>query len=102
MDPEQNSCYLDAANMCTGDKPHQFKEEMENKEFKQQLFKDLKKLKNDIINNTMTCDAKYHKWLSRSYTTRFNLGDADSREAAYNRAIELLPYGRARTPATTV
>lgn len=42
---------------------HKYKEEIEDKEFKQQLFRDLKKIKNDIINNTTTCDTKYHKWL---------------------------------------
>lgn len=42
---------------------HKYKKEIEDKEFKQQLFKDLKKIKNDIINNTITCDTKYHKWL---------------------------------------
>ena len=42
---------------------HKYKEEIEDNEFKQQLFRDLKKIKNDIINNTSTCDTKYHKWL---------------------------------------
>ena len=48
---------------------HKYKKEIEDKEFKQQLFKDLKKIKNDIINNTITCDTKYHKWLedNRNY-----------------------------------
>ena len=43
---------------------HKYKDEIKNKEFKQQFFKDLKKLKNDIINNTTTCDIKYQKWLN--------------------------------------
>lgn len=44
---------------------HKYKEEMKNKEFKQQLFKDLKKLKNDIINNTTTCNEKFQNWLKK-------------------------------------
>ena len=45
---------------------HKYKEEMKNKEFKQQLFKDLKQLKNDIINDTTTCGVKYQKWLKEN------------------------------------
>lgn len=37
-----------------------------NKEFKNKLFKELQILKNDIINNTLKCDKKYHKWLNEN------------------------------------
>jgi flagellar basal body-associated protein FliL len=44
---------------------HKYKEEIKDKEFKKQLFKDLKKIKNDIINNTTTCDRKVSKLVGR-------------------------------------
>ena len=45
---------------------HKYKEEMKDKDSKKQLFKDLKKVKNDIINNTITCDIKYREWLEEN------------------------------------
>ena len=45
---------------------HKYEEEIKNKEFKQELFKELKKVKNDIINDTTECDKKYHKWLNKN------------------------------------
>jgi hypothetical protein len=37
-----------------------------DKEFKKQLFKDLNKVKNDLINYTDTCDEKYKEWLNEN------------------------------------
>jgi len=42
---------------------HIYQEQMENKEFKKQIYKEINLVKNDIINNTLTCDKKYHSWL---------------------------------------
>ena len=42
---------------------HKYKKEVENKDFKKQLFKDLKKLKTSIIDNTEDCDEKFKEWL---------------------------------------
>ena len=36
-------------------------EEIKNKDFKKNLFKELKKVKDDIKNNTLNCDKKYHE-----------------------------------------
>jgi hypothetical protein len=41
-----------------------YKEEITNKVFKKQLFKELRVVKNDILNNTLLCDEKYHKWVN--------------------------------------
>ena len=43
-----------------------YKEEITNKVFKKQLFKELRKVKNDILkdNTTLLCDQKYHKWIN--------------------------------------
>jgi N-acetylmuramoyl-L-alanine amidase len=43
---------------------HLYQEQMEDKEFKKQLFKELNVVKNDILNNTLTCDKKYHTWIN--------------------------------------
>ena len=43
-----------------------YKEEMTNKVFKKQLFKELRVVKNDILNNTLLCDEKYHTWLKEN------------------------------------
>ena len=42
-----------------------YKEEITNKVFKKQLFKELRKVKNDILkdNTTLLCDEKYHPWI---------------------------------------
>ena len=42
-----------------------YKNKLENKEFEKQLFAELSVLKNDIKNNTLKCDIKYHKWLKK-------------------------------------
>ena len=37
-----------------------YQDKIENKEFKKQLYKEINLVKNDIINNTLTCHEKYH------------------------------------------
>ena len=67
---------------------HKYKEEMKNKEFKQQLFKDLKKLKNDIINDTTTCNVKYQKWLKEN---RNNIIPKEVHKNGYYYDIQVKP-----------
>ena len=43
-----------------------YKEEITNKVFKKQLFKELRIVKNDILNNTLLCDEKYHNWIKEN------------------------------------
>lgn len=43
---------------------HINQEKLEDKEFIKQLYKELNTVKNDIINNTLTSDSKYHSWLA--------------------------------------
>ena len=45
---------------------HIYQEQLSNKEFKKQLYKELNLVKNDIINNTLTCDEKYHTWMNEN------------------------------------
>ena len=40
-----------------------YKNEISNKEFKKQLFKDLYVVKNDIINGTLKANEKFHNWI---------------------------------------
>jgi hypothetical protein len=40
-----------------------YKNEITNKEFKKQLFKDLYIVKNDIINGTLKASEKFHNWI---------------------------------------
>lgn len=40
-----------------------YKDEITNKEFKKQMFKDLYVVKNDIINGTLTANDKFHNWI---------------------------------------
>jgi hypothetical protein len=47
-----------------------YQEEIKNRDFKINLFKELKKVKDDIKNNTLNCDKKYHEWLNNN---RFNI-----------------------------
>jgi hypothetical protein len=42
---------------------HLYQDEIENKEFKKKLYTEINLVKNDIINNTISCDEKYHDWL---------------------------------------
>ena len=67
---------------------HKFKEEMKDKEFKKQLFKDLKKLKNDIINNTTTCDTKYQTWLKEN---RYSIIPKEVHKNGYYYDIQIKP-----------
>ena len=41
-----------------------YKDEITNKEFKKQLFKDLYVVKNDILNGTMKANVKFHNWIN--------------------------------------
>ena len=45
---------------------HLYQNEIENKEFKKQLYKEINVVKNDIINNTLNCDEKYHNWIKEN------------------------------------
>jgi hypothetical protein len=47
-----------------------YKDEISNSAFKKQLSQELNKVKNDIINNTDTCDDKYKEWLKDN---RYNI-----------------------------
>ena len=49
---------------------HVYSEEIKCDTFKKDLFSQLKKLKTAIINNTTSCDTKFHKWLQ---TNRYNI-----------------------------
>jgi hypothetical protein len=40
-----------------------YKDEITNKEFKKQMFKDLYVVKNDIINGTLKANEKFHNWI---------------------------------------
>jgi hypothetical protein len=42
------------------------KEELQNKYFKKQLYKELQLVKNDVINETFTSDPKYSTWLNEN------------------------------------
>jgi len=45
---------------------HLYQTEIKDKNFKKQLYKEINLVKNDIINNTITCDEKYHSWLNEN------------------------------------
>jgi hypothetical protein len=40
----------------------------DNKDTKKETIKELKKVKNDILNNTLKSDKKYHKWIKKNRT----------------------------------
>ena len=67
---------------------HLYKEQIENKEFKKQLYKEINLLKNDIINNTLTCDEKYHNWLKEN---RYKIVP-ENFENSYYYDIKITPY----------
>ena len=67
---------------------HLYKEQIENKEFKKQLYKEINLLKNDIINNTLTCDKKYHNWLKEN---RYKIVP-ENFENSYYYDIKITPY----------
>jgi hypothetical protein len=41
-----------------------YKNEITNKDFKKQLFKDLYVVKNDILNGTLKANVKFHNWIN--------------------------------------
>jgi hypothetical protein len=43
-----------------------YQDQIKNKNFKKQLYREINFVKNDIINNTLTCDVKYHSWLNEN------------------------------------
>jgi len=67
---------------------HIYQEEIKNKEFKKQLFTDLKKLKNDIIYHTTTCDSKFHEWLKNN---RNNIVPKEFHKNGYYYDIQVSP-----------
>jgi hypothetical protein len=67
---------------------HIYQEEIENKEFKKQLYREINLVKNDIINNTLTCDEKYHNWLKE---IRYKIVP-EIFETSYYYDIKITPY----------
>ena len=43
---------------------HLYKDQLDNKIFKKQFYKEINVVKNDIVNNTLECDGKYHNWIN--------------------------------------
>ena len=43
-----------------------YKDELQNKDVRKQLYKELQVVKNDIINKTLLSDPKYHSWLNEN------------------------------------
>ena len=43
-----------------------YKDELQNKDFRKQLYKELQLVKNDITNETLLSDPKYHSWLNKN------------------------------------
>ena len=74
---------------------HLYQEEIENKEFKKQLYKEINLVKNDIINNTLTCDEKYHKWLKENrykIVPEIFAKPGEPMETSYYYDIKITPY----------
>jgi hypothetical protein len=67
---------------------HIYQEQIENKEFKKQLYKEINMVKNDILNNTLTCDEKYHVWLKEN---RYKIVP-EIFETSYYYDIKITPY----------
>jgi len=67
---------------------HLYQDQLDDKDFKKQLYKDLNAIKNDILNNTVICDEKYHSWLN---TNRYNIVP-ESYEVSYYYDIKVSPY----------
>jgi hypothetical protein len=42
------------------------KDDLQNKDFRKLLYKELQVVKNDIINETLLSDPKYHSWLNKN------------------------------------
>jgi hypothetical protein len=74
---------------------HLYQDEITNKEFKKQLYKEINLIKNDIINNTLTCDEKYHNWLN---VNRYQIvpktfaKPGEPMETSYYYDIKITPY----------
>ena len=43
-----------------------YQEEIKDKEFKKNFYKELNLVKNDILNNTLTSNEKYHVWINEN------------------------------------
>jgi N-acetylmuramoyl-L-alanine amidase len=67
---------------------HLYQEQIENKEFKKQLYKEINLVKNDILNNTITCNEKYHNWLKENR----NKIVPETFEKSYYYDIKITPY----------
>ena len=67
---------------------HLYKDEIENKDFKKQLYKEINLVKNDIINNTLTCNNKYHIWLNEN---RYKIVP-EHFDISYYYDIKITPY----------
>ena len=67
---------------------HLYQDQIENKEFKKQLYREINLVKNDIINNTLTCDEKYHSWLKEN---RYKIVP-ETFETNYYYDIKITPY----------
>uniref|UniRef100_A0A6C0D3F6 Uncharacterized protein n=2 Tax=viral metagenome TaxID=1070528 RepID=A0A6C0D3F6_9ZZZZ len=67
---------------------HLHQDQLENKEFKKQLYKEINVVKNDIINNTLNCDEKYHNWLKE---TRYKIVP-ETFDTSYYYDIKITPY----------
>ena len=67
---------------------HIYQDQLENKEFKKQFYKEINLVKNDIINNTLLCDEKYHNWLKEN---RYKIVP-ETFETSYYYDIKVSPY----------
>jgi hypothetical protein len=67
---------------------HLYQEQIENKDFKKQLYREINLVKNDILNNTLTCDEKYHSWL-KEY--RYKIVP-ETFDTSYYYDIKIIPY----------
>ena len=67
---------------------HLYQDQMENKDFKKQLYREINVVKNDILNNTLTCNEKYHSWL-KEY--RYKIVP-ETFDTSYYYDIKITPY----------
>jgi hypothetical protein len=67
---------------------HLYQNQIENKNFKKQFYKEINLVKNDIINKTLTCDEKYHSWLNEN---RYKIVP-EIFEISYYYDIKVTPY----------
>jgi hypothetical protein len=74
---------------------HLYQDQLENKEFKKQLYREINLVKNDIINNTLTCDEKYHSWLKENrykIVPEIFAKPDEPMETSYYYDIKITPY----------